>query len=190
MEEVKQVYFPTRTAWRNWLRKNHLSKRKIAVVVYKKHTGKLSPNHKELIEEAICFGWIDTTINRLDHEKYLRYFVRRSDNGKWSKNTLGYARDLMKKGKMSPEGTKRYKEGLAKKPHDEGIPKNPRVPKYLRQEIERDSATKENFMKIPKSYKRTLLRWLLRAKLEKTKKKRTKIIVQSLKRKERLFPAA
>ena len=69
MEEVKQIYFPTRDAWRNWLKKNHLSKRKIAVIVYKKHTGKPSPNHKELMEEAICFGWIDTTIKRFDHEK-------------------------------------------------------------------------------------------------------------------------
>ena len=190
MEAVKQVYFPTRTVWRNWLRKNHLSEKKIAVIVYKKHTLKPSPNHKELMEEAICFGWIDTTIKKLDHEKYLRCFVRRNNNSKWSKNTLRYARDLIKKGKMSVEGVKRYKEGLARKPHDEGIPKNPRVPKYLREEIEKDSIAKKNFSKIPPSYKRTLLRWLLRAKLGETKKKRVKIIVQSLKKKEKLFPAA
>jgi uncharacterized protein YdeI (YjbR/CyaY-like superfamily) len=190
MEAIEQIYFPTRDAWRNWLRKNHLSKGKIAVIVYKKHTGKFSLNHKEFIEEAICFGWIDTTIKRLDHEKYLRYFVRRNNKGKWSKNTLRYARDLIKKGKMSAEGIKRYKEGLARKPHDEGIPKNPKVPKYLLEEIEKDRKAKENFDKIPPSYKRTLLRWLLRAKLEKTKKKRVKIIIQSLKKNERLFPAA
>jgi uncharacterized protein YdeI (YjbR/CyaY-like superfamily) len=190
MEVVKKVYFPTRTAWRNWLKKNHLSKKKIAVIVYKKHTGKPSPNHKKLIEEAICFGWIDTTIKRLDHKKYLRCFVRRNNNSKWSRNTLSYARDLIKKGKMSAEGTKRYKEGLAKLPHDFGIPKNPRVPKYLREEIEKDGAAKKNFREIPPSYKRTLLRWLLRAKLEETKKKRVKTIVQSLRKKEKLFPAA
>lgn len=190
MKEVKQIYFPTRTAWRNWLKKNSLSEKKIAVIVYKKHTGKHSPNHRELMEEAICFGWIDTTIKRLDHEKYLRCFVRRNNNSKWSKNTLRYAGDLINKGKMSAEGIKRYKEGLARTPHDEGIPQNPRVPKYLRQEIEKDSLVKENFRKIPPSYKRMLLRWLLRAKLEKTKKKRVKIIVQSLKKKEKLFPAA
>lgn len=190
MESVKQIYFPTRTAWRNWLKKNHLSKKKIAVVVYKKHTRKPSPNHKELMEEAICFGWIDTTINRLDHKKYLRYFVRRNNNSKWSNNTLRYAKDLIKKGKMSPEGIKMYEEGLAKLPHDFGIPKNPRVPKYLKEEIEKEGAANDNFKKIPKSYKRTLLRWFLRAKLDETKKKRAKIIVQSLRNKERLFPAA
>lgn len=190
MEEVKQIYFPTRGSWRNWLRKNHLSEKKIAIIVYKKHTGNPSPNHKELMEEAICFGWIDTTINRLDNKKYLRYFVRRNNNSKWSKNTLSYAEDLMRKRKMSREGIKRYKEGLAKLPHDFRIAKNPRVPKYLREEIEKDGVAKDNFKKIPKSYKRTLLRWLLRAKQEKTKKKRTNIIVQSLRKRKKLFPAA
>jgi len=190
MEAVRQVYFPKRDAWRDWLEKNHLSEKKVAVIVYKKHTGKPSLNQKELMEEAICFGWIDTTIKKLDHEKYLRYFVRRSNKGKWSKNTLGYARDLIKKGKMSSEGIKRYKEGLKRRPHDEGIPKNPRVPQYLREEIEKDMGAKENFMKIAPSYKRMLLRWLLRAKLQETKERRMKIIIQSLKNKEKLFPAA
>jgi uncharacterized protein YdeI (YjbR/CyaY-like superfamily) len=190
MEAIEQIYFPTRTAWRNWLKKNDLSKRKIAVIVYKKHTGKSSLSQKELMEEAICFGWIDTTVKKLDYRRYLRYFVRRNNKSKWSKNTLRYARDLMKEGKMSAEGIKRYKEGLERKPHDEGIPKNPRVPKYFLEEIEKETRAKENFDKIPPSYKRTLLRWLLRAKLEETKTKRVKIIVQSLKMNERLFPAA
>ena len=145
MKEVKQIYFPTRTAWRNWLKKNYLSNKKIAVIIYKKHTKKPSPNHKELIEEAICFGWIDTTIKRSNHRKYLRYFVRRNKNSKWSKNTLFYGKELLRKGLMSPFGIKMYKEGLAKKPHDEGIPKNPRVPKYLKEKIEKDNITKENF---------------------------------------------
>lgn len=190
MEAVKQVYFPTRTAWRNWLKKNHLSKGKIAVIVYKKHTGKHSPNHKELIEEAICFGWIDTTIKRLDHEKYLRYFVRRTDKSKWSRNTLRYAKDLLKKGKMSQEGIRRYKEGLSRKTHDYGIPDNPPAPNYLVSAIEQDKKAKENFSRIAPSYKRTLFRWILRAKLEKTKEKRIKLIVKSLRTNKKLFPAA
>ena len=190
MEEVRQIYFPTRAAWRNWLKKNHLSKRKIAVIIYKKHTGKHSPNHKELMEEAICFGWIDTTIKKLDHEKYLRNFVRRNNKGKWSKNTLSYGKELLKKGRMSLFGIKMYKEGLAKKPHDHGIPNNPRVPKYIKKELENEQLANQNFKKIAPSYKITLLRWLLRAKLEETKKKRIKIIIQSLKKKEKLFPAA
>lgn len=190
METVKQIYFPTRGAWRNWLNKNHLSKKRIAVIVYKKHTQKPSPSHKELMEEAICFGWIDTTVKRLDHKRYLRNFTRRNDRSKWSKNTLKYAKNLMKNGKMSKEGMRRYKEGLAKAPHDFGIPKNPEVQDYLMKKIEKDKKAKGNFLKIAPSYRRTLLRWLLRAKLEKTKEKRVKKIIRSLRTNEKLFPAA
>jgi uncharacterized protein YdeI (YjbR/CyaY-like superfamily) len=142
------------------------------------------------MKEAICFGWIDTTIKRIDEDKYGITYVKRNKNSKWSKNTLSYGKELLDRGLMSPFGIKMYEEGLAKKPHDERIPQNPRVPKYLREEIEKESVTRENFKKISPSYKRTLLRWLLRAKQEKTKKKRLKIILQSLKKNKKLFPAA
>jgi uncharacterized protein YdeI (YjbR/CyaY-like superfamily) len=176
--------------WRNWLKKNHLKKEKIILVKYKKHTGKPIIYSKDSMKEAICFGWIDTTAKRIDEDKYGTTYVRRNKNSKWSKNTLSYGKELLKKGLMSPFGIKMYKEGLAKKPHDEGIPDNPRVPKYLREEIEKEQVVTDNFKKIAPSYKRTLLRWLLRAKQDKTKKKRLKIIIQSLRKNQRIFPAA
>jgi uncharacterized protein YdeI (YjbR/CyaY-like superfamily) len=176
--------------WRNWLKKNHIKKDKIILVKYKKHTGKPMLHNHDTMKEAICFGWIDTTAKRIDEDKYGITYVKRNKNSRWSKNTLRYGKELFEKGLMSQFGIKMYKEGLAKKPHDEGIPDNPRVPIYLREEIEKESLAKENFKKIAPSYRRTLLRWLLRAKLAETKKKRMKIIVQSLKKNQKLFPAA
>jgi uncharacterized protein YdeI (YjbR/CyaY-like superfamily) len=138
---------------------------------------------------AICFGWIDTTIKRIDEDRYGITYVKRNKNSKWSKNTLSYGKELLKKGLMSQFGIKMYREGLAKKPHDEGIPDNPRVPGYFKEELKKEQAL-DNFKKIAPSYKKTLLRWLLRAKLEETKQKRLRIIVQSLKKNKKLFPAA
>jgi uncharacterized protein YdeI (YjbR/CyaY-like superfamily) len=175
--------------WRNWLEKNHLKKDRIILVKYKKHTGKPIISSRDSMREAICFGWIDTTAQRIDEDTYGITYVKRNKNSKWSKNTLSYGKELLENGLMSDFGIKMYKEGLAKKPHDEGIPDNPRVPKYLREEIEKERVL-ENFKKIAPSYKRTLLRWLLRAKLEETKEKRLKIILQSLKSGKKLFPAA
>lgn len=176
--------------WRNWLKKSHLKKNKILLVKYKKHTGKPIIYNRDAMMEAICFGWIDTTAKRIDEDRYGVTYVKRNKNSKWSKNTLSYGADLLGKGLMSPFGVKMYLEGLAKKPHDEGIPQNPRVPKYLTEAIEKDRVVKENFLKISPSYKRTLLRWLLRAKMDETKKKRLSLIVQSLRKNKRLFPAA
>jgi len=176
--------------WRNWLKKNHLKKEKIILVKYKKHTGKPIIYNRDSMKEAICFGWIDTTTKRIDEDKFGITYVKRNKNSKWSRNTLSYGKELFEKGLMSPFGIKMYKEGLEKKPHDEGIQDNPRVPKCLREEIEKDKIVRDSFKKIAPSYKRTLLRWLLKAKREETKKKRLKIIVQSLKNKQKLFPAA
>ncbi len=176
--------------WRNWLKKNHLKKDKIILVKYKKHTGKPIIYNRDSMKEAICFGWIDTTTRRIDEDRYGITYVKRNKNSKWSRNTLSYGKELLKKGKMSQFGIKMYKEGLEKKPHDEGIPDNPRVPKYLKEKIEKDKIVRENFKKIAPSYKRTLLRWLLKAKLKETKNKRIKIIIQSLKKNKKIFPAA
>ena len=176
--------------WRNWLEKNHLKKDKIILVKYKKHTGKPIIYNMDSMKEAICFGWIDTTTRRIDEDKYGVKYVKRNKNSKWSKNTLAYGKELLKKGRMSVFGIKMFKEGLAKRPHDEGIPNNPRVPKYLKKELENEELANQNFKKIAPSYRRTLLRWLLKAKQEETKKKRLNIIIKSLKNNQKLFPAA
>src|ERR1051325_4388110 len=95
------VYCGTRQKWRNWLEQNHQKTTKIALLLYKKHTGKPSLSHRESMEEAICFGWIDTTIKRLDEDRYLRRFSRRTSKSKWSENTLSYAKALLTAGKMA-----------------------------------------------------------------------------------------
>jgi uncharacterized protein YdeI (YjbR/CyaY-like superfamily) len=178
MPEIKQIYVSTIGEWRRWLEKNHTKESKIAVIRYKKHTGKPSPAYMELMHEAICFGWIDTTIKRLDEDRYLTNFSKRTDKSKWSNNTLRYAKELTKAGRMSEQGTKYYLEGLNKLPHDIGIPENPDVPIYLKQALSKNKIAKENFEKFTSSYKKTILRWLLHAKLQETKDKRIKAIVQ------------
>lgn len=175
--------------WRKWLERNHLKKERIVLVKYKKHTGKPIIPNKDSMKEAICFGWIDTTTRRLDEDTYGITYVKRNKNSKWSKNTLSYGKELLKKGLMSAFGIKMYKEGLEKKPHDEGIPDNPGVPKYLIEELEKEQVL-NNFKNIAPSYRRTLLRWLLKAKQDETKKRRLKSIIQSLKKGQKLFPAA
>ncbi len=179
MEYIKIEVF-SKDDFRKWLEKNHDKENKISLVIHKKHTGKKSPSHRELMEEAICFGWIDTTVKRIDENRYLRNFSRRGKNSTWSKNTLSYARDLIKKGRMTPYGLHFYKEGLKKLPHDHGIPENPGIPTDLQKELDSNKTAKENFNKLAPSLRRTYLRWLFRAKLPETRKKRISSIVKRL----------
>ena len=178
MNSEKKIYFKDRKEWRAWLKKNHKKEKKIAIIKYKKHTGKPSLSHKESMEEAICFGWIDTTIKRLDEDRYLRRFAKRSDKSRWSENTLGYAKELIKQKKMAPEGVKYYLEGLKKPTHDFGIARNPEIPNALKIELEKNKKAKENFDKFATSYKKMYLRWIERAKRKETREKRIKEVVK------------
>ena len=155
---MKTITAFTRNDFGEWLMENHDKETKVFVIVYKKHTGKSSPSHKELMEEAICFGWIDTIIRKLDENRYIRTFSKRNKNSKWSDNTIQYAKDLIKQRKMTSIGLKFYKEGLKKPTHDFGIPKNPEMPVELKNALDKEKKAKENFEKFPPSTKKMFYR--------------------------------
>ena len=97
MPSITKTFHPkSRKEWRDWLIKNHKKEKTIFLVKYKKHTNKPSISHNEAMEEAICCGWIDTTVKKLDDERYGNHFVKRNEKSRWSKNTLSYAKKMVK----------------------------------------------------------------------------------------------
>lgn len=178
---MKTIEIFTKKEFRKWLEKNHKKESKVSVIIHRKHTSKPSPSHREMIEEAICFGWIDTILLPLDENRYIRTFSKRNKNSKWSNNTLSYAKELLKQKKMAPQGIKYYKEGLKKPTHDHGIPKHPPMPKELLKALNKNKKAKENFEKHPPSSKHMLYRWILSGKREETRIKRIKQIIEKSK---------
>jgi uncharacterized protein YdeI (YjbR/CyaY-like superfamily) len=183
----KQTHVKTRNDFRKWLEKNHEKENKVLVIKHKRHTKKPAPTHKECMEEAICFGWIDTTVKRIDEDRYANYFVKRTDKSRWSNNTLRYARELIEKGLMTPTGMKRYEEGLKKPVIDHGLPKNPDIPKDLRKELGRNKKALENFEKFAPSYRRIFIYWIESAKMKETRDKRIAKVVEKAKRNDKMF---
>lgn len=175
--EFQTITVYTPKDFRKWLKKNHKKESKVCVVVHKRHTGKPAPSHRELMNEAICFGWIDTTIKRLDDHTFARYFVKRNTNSRWSDNTISYAKELIRQRSMAPQGMHFYKLGLAKPTHDHGIPKNPDMPEDLKSALAKSKTAAKNFESYTPSSKRMLFRWILRAKLPLTRKNRIARIV-------------
>ncbi len=174
---MQSIEIFTRDEFRTWLEHNHQKENKVAIILYKKHTAKSFPTHREMVEEAICFGWIDTTVKRLDEDRYIRHFTKRNKNSRWSNNTIGYAKELVKQKKMTPQGMKYYLEGLAKPTHDFGIPQNPPMPDALQKALAKNVTAQSNFANYPPSMKKMLFRWILRGKREETRAKRIRVIV-------------
>lgn len=176
---MQQITVFSAKEFRAWLRTHHKKEDKLAVVVHKRHTGKPFPSHREMIEEAICYGWIDTTIRRLDADTFIRHFSRRTEKSKWSDNTLSYAARLTKEGKMSTEGMRFYEMGKAKPTHDHGIPKNPDMPIELKKALAKNPKAKRAIEAYSPSIKRSLFRTILRGKQAATREKTVKKIIAS-----------
>lgn len=84
MNSMQQLYLKTRNEWRDWLSRNYDTSPGVWLVIYKKETGKPALDYDEVVEEALCFGWIDSTIKKLDDEKYVRKLTPRKSKSQWS----------------------------------------------------------------------------------------------------------
>ena len=85
MKSMKEMHVTTRTEWRKWLVQNYDRSPGIWLIFYRKHTGKSTLEYDAAVEEALCFGWIDSIIRKIDEERYARKFTPRKCDSHWSK---------------------------------------------------------------------------------------------------------
>ena len=102
MKDVEDYCPYDKKDWRKWLELNHNKKEAVWLIFYKKKSPNYNLSWSESVDEALCFGWIDTIVKRLDENKYFRNFTKRNENSRWSENTLSYAKKLIKDKKMAP----------------------------------------------------------------------------------------
>lgn len=104
MKLGKTLYVTNRKHWREWLEENHDKKTEIWLVFYKKASGKPSIAYNDAVEEALCFGWIDSMEKGIDQERYALRFTPRNPKSKWSKSNIERVQKLIKEGKMTKAG--------------------------------------------------------------------------------------
>ncbi len=103
-ESYEMVYAENRQAFRNWLRQNYQQKESIWLVFYKIKSGKPSISYHEAVEEALCFGWIDSKINGMDEERYKQIFSPRKPKSPWSRTNKQRLEKLFRENKMTEAG--------------------------------------------------------------------------------------
>ena len=104
MGELPRVQPNSRSAWRAWLKKNHASSQGVWLVYAKKHSGLPSPTYNDAVEEALCFGWIDSKINPIDDAFYMQVFTPRKLKSAWSPLNKTRVERLLAAGLMTPAG--------------------------------------------------------------------------------------
>ena len=103
LDEAELLYVTNRGEWRDWLQGHYKSGREVWLVYYKKHTGKPRIPYNDAVEEALCFGWIDSTVRTIDEDRYAQRFSTRNPKTPYSQANRERLRELVKQGKVADE---------------------------------------------------------------------------------------
>jgi uncharacterized protein YdeI (YjbR/CyaY-like superfamily) len=166
--ELKQLEVARRPQWRAWLAKHHDSSRGIWFVFYKAHTGRKSVPYEDVVCEALCFGWIDSLVRRLDDDRYALKITPRKPTSKWSDLNRKRWRDLKAAGLLTPAG-------LAAAPTDNSYgprPVIPTMPAYIAKAFKANPNAWEFFRKLAPGHRRNFVVWIHIAKRPETRDKR------------------
>jgi uncharacterized protein YdeI (YjbR/CyaY-like superfamily) len=185
---MKQLYVTDRKQWRNWLSKHHAGEAGVWLIFYKKQTRKPTIGYEDAVEEALCFGWIDGIIKKIDETKYVRKFTPRKDKSKWSELNRKRANKMIKEGRMTDFGLAKIKaakkSGLWEKDGRFRISFD--VPPELAKALAKNKKAKDNFAKLAPSYRRQYIVWIAVAKRAETKKQRIKESIALLEKGKKL----
>jgi uncharacterized protein YdeI (YjbR/CyaY-like superfamily) len=168
-----KFYAKDRNEWRRWLEKNHASEKKVWLLMYHKNSGMPGVYYAEAVEEALCFGWIDSRPNKNDDKSFYLSFSPRKSGSVWSQLNKDRVKKLIKDGKMHPAGAKMIalarKNGMwnALKKIDQM-----EIPDDLSKAFRKNKTALRNFESFPPSSKKIILGWIESAKRIETREKR------------------
>jgi len=196
MNPPNSIYIKTRQEWRAWLEEFHLKADSIWLIYYKKHTGKPRILYAAAVEEAICFGWIDATVKKIDDERFMQKFTPRNKKSNWSEHNIRRAEKMIRENQMTEPGLEKYgewqisnaKSGInsLQAARAERKRLTTEIPAMFKDLMETNYLAKENFHKLAPSHKRQFLGWINSAKREGTREKRVKEAVSMLERGKKL----
>jgi uncharacterized protein YdeI (YjbR/CyaY-like superfamily) len=171
---IKPKLFRDREAWRRWLSVHHDKASEIWLAYYKKGTGKKSVTYDEALDEALCFGWIDSVIRSLDAEKYMQRWTPRRPGSVWSAANKKRLAKLSAEGRMGEAGLDKAK--AAKRDGSwakiDAIDPNLKTPAELLDALEAKPGAREKFDALPPSQRKLWSSWIHSAKRAETKNRR------------------
>ncbi len=171
--KLESFDFQDRKAWREWLDKNHDSSPSIWLIVHKKNSGKIGVSLEDVVEEALCFGWIDSKLNVVDEKRFKLLLTPRKPKSIWSKQNKQRAEKLIQQGLMTAAGLKKIE--AAKKDGSwnrlDAIEEF-RLPEDFRKALAADKNALKNFEALNNSLKKQTLWWIENAKKPETRLRR------------------
>jgi len=180
MVDLNCFNFNNREEWRKWLENNNFKEKEIWVIIQKKNSPKIGLKYQEAVEEAICYGWIDSKMQSINTETFRQRFSPRRKNSIWSKKNKERAEKMIKEKKMKEAGFSTIKKAKQNGKWNNAYSSNMvlTIPENLQKALKQNKTTLKNFNNFSNSTKLQLIYWINNAKKEKTRKKRIKEIVK------------
>ena len=178
MLEVEQFYPETKQHWRAWLEQNHQLKDAVWLIMYNKKSTKSTIKWSDAVDEALCFGWIDSKKIKIDDERVHQFFSKRKPQSTWSKINKDKVEKLIEQGLMTNAGYKSIE--IAKENRSWNILDEVEalvIPLDLEKAFGRYVGSKDYFISLSKSVKKMMLQWIVLAKRPETRNNRIEEIV-------------
>ena len=184
--KLTKTFTPKNTLdWRQWLEKNHDREREVWVVYFKSASGKKGIDYETSVEEALCFGWIDSIIQKIDEEKYARKFNPRRMDSQWSETNKRRVAKVIAEGRMTEAGMAKVTFDAKRVDLSKLKAKKPKppleIPEKIKQALKPYPKVWDIFEKLPPSHKRNYILWLMDSKKDGTFERRLNLMIKDLK---------
>ncbi|NPD45385.1 YdeI family protein [Lentimicrobium sp. S6] len=187
--EIKSICPANKQEWRKWLEQNHLIEDAVWLIVFKKSSKTPTISWSDAVDEALCFGWIDSVKKSIDSERYMQYYGKRKANSIWSKINKDKVAHLSQQDLIFPAGLE-----IIEKAKQNGNwvllddVEKLIIPNDLEESFKIYPSSKDFFLSLSKSVRKGLLAWIVMAKRAETREKRVREVAE--KAGEHLLPKA
>lgn len=186
LDDAPHVQPDDATAWRAWLEANHATARGVWLVMWRPASDRVGLDYEAAVEEALCFGWIDSTAGRVDDERSRQYFAPRKARSGWAATNKARVERLIREGRMAPAGLATIEAAKANGAWDllDSVERL-EIPPDLAAALEARPPAALNFAAFPRSVRKQALTSLVLARRPATRAERIRTIAESSARNER-----
>jgi len=174
----KTLYVTSREEWRAWLEQHHRSETEIWLIYYKKQSGRQRIPYDHAAEEALCFGWIDSLVKRIDDERFAQKFTPRRRGSRWSELNKRRLQTLIRDGRMTEAGLALVDPAMVGDTKRSG--ESTEIPRVVKQALRTSAKAWRNFQKLTPARRRAYIRLIMVARKEETRARRVREAISLL----------
>ena len=178
LSEPKPIFFASPEEFYAWLEKHHETESEVYVGFFKQHTGKRAMSWSEAVDQALCFGWIDTRSNSIDEDRYMQRFTPRKPGSNWSKINVEKVAKLTEAGLMRPAGRAAFERRTDEKTGVYSFERESQLAPEYDAQLRSNKAAAEYFESRPPWYRRTAIHLVMSAKREETRVRRLAQLIE------------